>query len=270
VRFTFALARLSRSQRCHQYHFVGSVKYRGFKHIFVYQFTINRNKTPAIRNSELLRQHPHAAVIWQINITRIFGAALRQVFAERIAGKASMTSGLTTVQQVSQWVEQCVIDLSLCPFAGVPYRAGKGRIVVCDSPLEVDFLARIESELIQLLDDPGLAETTLIAAENALPDFLDFNDFLADVEELLRVDDRESSFQVASFHPQYRFAGVDASDLGNYTNRSPFPVVQWLQADSVAKAVASTDTLGIPDANIERLKAMGAAECRQRFPWVKQ
>jgi len=244
VRFTFALARLSRSQRCHQYHFVGSVKYRGFKHIFVYQFTINRNKTPAIRNSELLRQHPHAAVIWQINITRIFGAALRQVFAERIAGKASMTSGLTTVQQVSQWVEQCVIDLSLCPFAGVPYRAGKVRIVVCDSPLEV--------------------------AQKALPDFLDFNDFLADVEALLRVDDRHLDFQMASFHPQYRFAGVDADDIGNYTNRSPFPVVQWLQADSVAKAVASTDTLGIPDANIKRLKAMGAAECRQRFPWVKQ
>ena len=175
----------------------------------------------------------------------------------------------TTAEQVSQWIEQCVIDLSLCPFAGAPYRAGRVRIVVCESRSEVDFLAQIESELISLADRPDLVETTLIVAQKALPDFLDFNDFLADVEELLRVDDRHLDFQMASSHPQYRFAGVDADDTGNYTNRSPFPVVQWLQADSVAKAAAGTDTLAIPDANIAKLKAMGSAACSKRFPWVK-
>jgi len=176
-------------------------------------------------------------------------------------------SASTTAEQVSQWIEACVVGLSLCPFAGVPFRAGRVRIVVCSSVSAGDYLAQIESELISLVSDPGLAETTLIVAENTLVDFLDFNDFLADVEELLQVDDRELSFQMASFHPQYRFAGVDAADIGNYTNRSPFPVVQWLKADSVARAAESTDTLGIPDANIKRLKSMGAAECRKRFPW---
>lgn len=177
-------------------------------------------------------------------------------------------SASTTAEQVRQWIEQCVIGLSLCPFAGVPFRAGSVRIVVCDSVSAGDYLAQIESELISLVSNPGLAETTLIVAEKALVDFLDFNDFLAEVEGLLKVEDREQDFQMASFHPQYQFAGVDAEDIGNYTNRSPFPVVQWLRADSVAKAAASSDTLGIPDANIKKLKAMGAAECRKLFPWV--
>ena len=174
-----------------------------------------------------------------------------------------------TAEQISQWVEQCVIGLSLCPFAGAPYRAGRVRIAVCYSDSVADYLAQIESELLKLADDPALAETTLVVADNTLADFLDFNDFLADVEDLLLVDDRDQDFQMASFHPQYRFAGVDAEDIGNYTNRSPYPVVQWLRADSVAKAAASTDTLAIPDANIRQLSEMGKAECLKRFPWLK-
>ena len=179
-----------------------------------------------------------------------------------------ITSTSTAAEQISQWIEQCVIGLSLCPFAGVPYRAGRVRIVVCDSDSEIDFLAQIESELNYLVNDSEMVETTLIVANNTLADFLDFNDFLANVETLLQVDDRDQNFQMASFHPQYQFAGVDAADIGNYTNRSPFPVVQWLRADSVAKAAASTDTLAIPEANIRKLNALGTAACRKQFPWV--
>ena len=185
-----------------------------------------------------------------------------------MAGKDSTDGDLPAEAQISQWIEHCVIDLSLCPFAAVPYRAGRVRIVVCESTSEADFLAQIERELISLVDDPA-AETTLIAAKYTLAEFLDFNDFLAAVEGLLQIDDREADFQMASFHPQYRFAGTGDSDTGNYTNRSPFPVVQWLRTESVAKAAAATDTLAIPDANIKKLNAMGSAACRARFPWVK-
>jgi len=181
-----------------------------------------------------------------------------------------MASNATaSAELVCRWIEQCVIDLSLCPFASLPYRAGRVRIAVCGSDSETDYLAQIESELIKLIDDAGEVETTLIVAEKTLIDFLDFNDFLTDVESLLQQDDRQAAFQMASFHPQYQFAGVDAEDAGNYTNRAPFPVVQWLRADTVAKAVAGTDTLAIPEANIQKLKSMSIDECRKLFPWVR-
>ena len=170
---------------------------------------------------------------------------------------------------IQQWVEQCVIDLSLCPFAGAPYRSGKVRIVVCDAETGTGFLATIQAELERLIDNPDAIETTLIATPTVLPDFLDFNDFLTSAEALLKQNNYEKHFQMASFHPQYRFAGVDEDDAGNYTNRAPYPVIQWLRAVSVSKAADAMDTLAIPDANIRKLKHLDSSKLRALFPWTE-
>jgi len=174
-----------------------------------------------------------------------------------------------TVSLVQQWIEQCVIDLSLCPFASLPYRAGNVRIVVCSKDSESDFLALLEVELDNLLKDANAAETTLIVGQKVLEDFLDFNDFLTRAEALLAIDARDAHIQMASFHPDYRFAGTDADDAGNYTNRAPFPIVQWLRTESVAKAVSATDTMAIPEKNIAALKSVSSEQLRKLFPWVK-
>ncbi len=39
----------------------------------------------------------------------------------------------------------------------------------------------------------------------------------------------EGELQVASFHPDYRFAGTPAQDITNYTTRSPYPMLQVLR-----------------------------------------
>lgn len=184
------------------------------------------------------------------------------------ATSSDCCAAATPEAQIRQWIEQCVIDLSLCPFAGLPYRAGKVRIVVSDTQSVAEYLAQIKRELDILAKDSVKTETTLIAAINVLPVFLEFNDFLADVEGLLLDEDHQAHFQLASFHPQYQFAGVGAEDVGNYTNRAPYPVVQWLRAETIAKAVDATDTMAIPDHNIKKLESMGLENCRKLFPWV--
>ena len=170
---------------------------------------------------------------------------------------------------IQRWVEQCVIDLSLCPFASAPYRSGKVRIAVCDAETISGFLATIQAELKRLTDNPDTIETTLIATQRLLPDFLDFNDFLTSVEAILKQENSEMYFQMASFHPQYRFAGVDEDDAGNFTNRAPYPIVQWLRAASVSKATDAMDTLAIPDANIKKLNSLGSSKLRALFPWTE-
>jgi hypothetical protein len=42
---------------------------------------------------------------------------------------------------------------------------------------------------------------------------------------------------VASFHPYYQFAGTKTDDIENYTNRSPFPILQLLREASVEKGL---------------------------------
>ena len=55
--------------------------------------------------------------------------------------------------------------------------------------------------------------------------------------------------QVASFHPDYRFAGTAEDDPTNCTNRSPWPILHLLREDSVSRAV---DAFPDPDEIVER------------------
>ena len=110
---------------------------------------------------------------------------------------------------------------------------------------------------------PGLSEpsTTLIAVPyvRALAD--DFVLFLAVAErceEILEDKGVTDKVQLATFHPEYQFAGEEVGDPGSYTNRSPYPTVHLLRSVDVSRAVdAHPDTESIPEANIERLRAVG-------------
>jgi hypothetical protein len=72
-----------------------------------------------------------------------------------------------------------------------------------------------------------------------LTDFLDYNDFLDKADATLARMGLEGVIQVASFHPQYQFAGTDPDDITNYTNRSPYPILHLLREASVSAAVAA-------------------------------
>ncbi len=67
--------------------------------------------------------------------------------------------------------------------------------------------------------------------------------------------------QVASFHPLYQFADSEPEDMGNFSNRAPYPTLHLLREDSVARAVASDggDADAIVERNIQTLRALGAS-----------
>ena len=63
---------------------------------------------------------------------------------------------------------------------------------------------------------------------------------------------------MASFHPRYQFAGSTPDDLGNATNRSPYPTLHLLREDSVERAVAAfPEAAAIFEANIATLERLG-------------
>ena len=64
--------------------------------------------------------------------------------------------------------------------------------------------------------------------------------------------------QIASFHPQYQFAGTAPEDVENCSNRSPYPMLHLLREASVERAVAAhPDTERIAQKNIETLRRLG-------------
>ena len=91
-----------------------------------------------------------------------------------------------------------------------------------------------------------------------LQNFHDFNDFLDVADELLRMLELEGEIQIASFHPDYQFEGTESDDIGNETNRSPYPTLHLLREESIARAVDSFgDTSSIPATNLMTLKRVG-------------
>lgn len=162
------------------------------------------------------------------------------------------------------WLEKAVIGLNLCPFAKAVYVKNQVRIVVSaarhldglleDLDRELDFLAAA---------DPEAIDTTLLIHPTLLPDFLDFNDFMQLAEAAVDEHGLEGVIQIASFHPQFQFEGTEPDDIGNYTNRAPFPTLHLLREASIARAVAAfPEAEAIFERNIETLEALGQAGWR--------
>ena len=91
-----------------------------------------------------------------------------------------------------------------------------------------------------------------------MTDFIDFHFFLAEADALIRNLGFEGIFQIASLHPDYEFAGSEAYDIANYTNRSPYPTLHLLRESSIDRAVAAfPGAESIFERNIETMERLG-------------
>jgi len=163
------------------------------------------------------------------------------------------------IADTRRWLEKAVIGLNLCPFAKAVYVKQQVRIVLSDATTPEALLEQLAEELVLLRDTPvEEVDTTLIVHPAVLEDFLDYNDFLDNADAALEALDLQGILQVASFHPQYQFAGVGPDDASNYTNRSPWPTLHLLREDSIDRAVAVfPDPDVIVERNIATLDALG-------------
>jgi len=166
----------------------------------------------------------------------------------------------TVIAQTRAWVDRAVIGLNLCPFAKAPQVKGLVRYVVSHATDPEALLACLIDELNLLAKASDLSiETTLLIHPQVLTDFADYNDFLELAEAAVRASGLEGVIQVASFHPQYRFAGTAADDVSNATNRSPYPTLHLIREDSVERAgVDFPQAEAIFQANIATMLRLGA------------
>ncbi|HDS0924085.1 MULTISPECIES: DUF1415 domain-containing protein [Stenotrophomonas] len=167
--------------------------------------------------------------------------------------------GSDPIAETRRWLEQIVIGLNLCPFAKAVYVKDQVRFVLSDATTVEALVEELAEELVLLRDTPAeQIDTTLIVHPDVLTDFLDYNDFLDNADAAIEALDLQGILQVASFHPQYQFAGVAPDDVSNYTNRAPYPTLHLLREDSVERAVAAfPDPDVIVERNIETLDKLG-------------
>jgi len=170
-----------------------------------------------------------------------------------------IAAGDDPVAITRRWLERAVIGLNLCPFAKAVVAKEQVRFVLSDATTPEALLAELGEELLRLRDTPAdRIDTTLLIHPQVLGDFLDYNDFLDDADALVEALALDGVLQVASFHPDYQFAGSAPDDVENFTNRAPYPILHLLREDSVARAVAAfPDPDAIVERNIETLRGIG-------------
>ncbi len=167
----------------------------------------------------------------------------------------------SVIAATREWLEKAVIGLNLCPFAKAVYVKNQVLIVVSHAQHLDGLLEDLDRELDFLAAaDPEEVDTTLLIHPTLLPNFLDFNDFLQLADAAVDEHELEGVIQVASFHPQFQFEGTEPDDMGNFTNRAPFPTLHLLREASIERAVAAfPEAETIFERNIETLEKLGSA-----------
>jgi uncharacterized protein len=158
-----------------------------------------------------------------------------------------------------KWLERAVIGLNLCPFAKGVYAKNQVRYVVSKAVDSDALVADLEQELQHLAKvSPEETDTTLLIHPYVLKRFGDFTDFLDLVDVVIRLQGLAGTLQVANFHPDYCFSEAEPDDLGNFTNRSPYPTLHLIREESLDRAIrAFPEAATIYERNIETMERIG-------------
>ena len=158
-----------------------------------------------------------------------------------------------------KWLERAVIGLNLCPFAKGVHVKKQVRYVVSTAVNSDALLADLEHELQYLAGvSPEETDTTLLIHPHVLKRFGDFTDFLDLVDVAIRLQGLSGTLQVADFHPDYCFSNAEPDELGNLTNRSPYPTLHLLREESLDRAIrAFPEAATIYERNIETMERLG-------------
>lgn len=175
----------------------------------------------------------------------------------------------TIILQTKNWVEEIVIGLNLCPFAAQPFQNNSIEYTVITGDSTEQHLQQL-ADNFSLLDNNPDIETSLLIYPDDYQNFDDYLDWLDYANYLLDDLNYSGHYQIASFHPDYRFAGSTKSDASNFTNRSPWPMLHLIRERSLETALASyPDIEQVPKNNIKKLQKIGYAAMQKKLKSIR-
>ena len=160
-------------------------------------------------------------------------------------------------KQTIAWIQSFIIKYNICPFAKHTVNQETLAIEIVPPNNLEQALEAMMSTIVRMDNDTEI-ETFLLLFPYSFLTFDDYLEFVSLAEELLSLSGYEGIYQLATFHPSYCFADVLETDVSNYTNRSPYPMLHILRESSIEKAIDYYgDTRKIPDANIATMHKLG-------------
>ncbi|MEQ1554957.1 MAG: DUF1415 domain-containing protein [Ferruginibacter sp.] len=162
----------------------------------------------------------------------------------------AFTDNNTIITQTKKWVKDVVVGCNFCPFAAREVKRNTIYYKVIESATTQKIL-ETSTSIFNHLDNDNAIETALLITPHNYTNFIDFLNIVDKVEKILQKKGYDGVYQIASFHPQYIFAGSNNIDAANYTNRSPYPMLHFIREESITRAVNSYPNINdVPNKNI--------------------
>jgi len=173
------------------------------------------------------------------------------------------------IQKTKNWVEEVVIGLNLCPFASPPFQNGAIEYTVITGASTEQHLQQLADGFTRL-DSRADVETSLFIYPEAYQNFDDYLELLDFANHLLVDLNYTGIYQIASFHPDYRFEGSTENDASNFTNRSPYPMLHLIREHSLERAISTysanyQNIEQVPENNIKKLQNIGYQEMQKKL-----
>ncbi len=169
------------------------------------------------------------------------------------------------IQSTKLWLRDIIVALNFCPFAKKELERQTIHFCVTQHSTLADSLELLLDQF-QYLDQHNDVETTLIIFAQSFNDFDDYLELVEYANGMLEQGGYNGIFQLATFHPDYCFAGEPTSDPANYTNRSPYPIIHILREQSLSRVLKQyPNPESIPDNNIAKTRELGAQDLANRL-----
>lgn len=168
-----------------------------------------------------------------------------------------MPDKVAIIEETKNWITNVVVGCNFCPFAAREVRRGSIQYEVQKDAAPEAVLQSV-ANIFETLNTETEIETSLLILPGGYEDFDAYLQLVDLAQALLEQEAYEGIYQLASFHPQYVFAGSNNADPANYTNRSPYPMLHFLREESVSFAVDShPDIDDVPQRNIRFTQEKG-------------
>ena len=162
------------------------------------------------------------------------------------------------IDETKNWITKVVIGCNFCPFATRVIKQQTVFYNVENATTIEDCLETFLQEVTRLDNDSSI-ETAFLIFPDTFERFDDYLDLVSMAEKLLKQKGYNGIYQLASFHPLYRFADADEDDAANYTNRSLYPMLHLLRESSIDNALEHyKNPEAIPGCNINFAREKGS------------
>jgi hypothetical protein len=163
------------------------------------------------------------------------------------------------IERTRKWIMEVVVKCNFCPFAAREVKRDSIRYAVTQHLTQKEALTALLEEC-RLMDADEQIETTLLIFSQGFKSFREYLQLVEKAEKLVHKNGYEGIYQIASFHPDYFFAGASMDDAANFTNRSVYPMLHILREGSIEKVLERyPEPERIPEANMRFAREKGAA-----------